>query len=111
MTTAGYYDTSYPPSIFPAPAPGEPAEPATQPAEPAEPAAPADNRMTVAPSAVVSNPVIAAMAPDEQLAAIAHAYAGLPAAEWSVGESASVAGRSVCWSGTEWLAADPEPAA
>lgn len=83
---AGYYDTSYPPSIYSPPEP------------------PPDTRMPVAPNATVSNPVIEAMPPANQLAAINNAYVGNPATVWNVADKATIATNIVTWNGVAWVA-------
>jgi len=88
---AGYYDSSYPPSLF-GPAP--------------------DPRMPVSPGQVVTNPVITGMPPAEWLGAINAAYVGVPVTTWTAGQSATVATLPVAWSGSAFVnysAGDPEP--
>jgi hypothetical protein len=92
---AGYYDSSYPPSLWD----GSP---------------PADTRMPVSPGQTVTNPVITAMPPAEWLGAINNAYRGVPVTAWTAGQSATIATLPVSWNAAAWVdfvAADPEPQA
>ena len=83
--SVGYYDSSYPPSIYGPPEP------------------PADTRMPVSPGQTVTNPVITGKPPAEWLASINSVYRGVPVTAWTAGQSATIATLPVAWDAAAWV--------
>jgi hypothetical protein len=77
MVAPGYYDQSYPPSVWGG---GQPAQ-----------------KIKVTVASNHPDPAITALLPGQQLAAINAKYEGNPLTAWTAGQFATVAARQVAW--------------